>query len=73
MHMIPQVLNPPEAPIDSALPPFVTRVGPQFAVRFMAGEHVQDTTHHGVRHSNDGPLLPTAYGETRIESGEIVS
>ena len=50
MHTISQVLNPPGEPIDSALPPpFVKIVTPQFAVPFIAGEHVKDTAHDGVR------------------------
>jgi hypothetical protein len=48
MHTISQVLNPPGEPIDGELPPlFVKIVGPQFAVHFIAGEHVKDTTHNG--------------------------
>ncbi len=67
MHTISQVLNPPGEPIDGELPPpFVKIVGPQFAVHFIAGEHVKDTTHNGVRHGNDGPLLPTTYSEALI-------
>ena len=67
MHTISQVLNPPGEPIDGELPPpFVKIVGPEFAVRFIAGEHVKDTAHDGVRYGNDGPLLSTAYGEALV-------
>ncbi len=69
--MIPQVLHPPGASIDRALPPpFVTRVGPQVAGHFMAGEHVKATAHEGVRDGKDGPLLATADGEALGEGGE---
>ena len=65
--MIPQVLNPPGESIDRELPPpFVKIVTPQFAVHFIAGEHVKDTAHDGVRDGNDGPLLSTAYGEALV-------
>src|SRR5262249_10929990 len=67
MHPIPQPFNPPGEPIDRELPPpFVKIIGPQFTVTFIAREHVKDTTHNGVRHGNDGPLLPTADGQTLI-------
>src|SRR5262249_28761597 len=44
---IPEVFNPPGKPIHGIVPPpLVKIVGPQFAVRFIAGEHVKDTTHY---------------------------
>ena len=70
--MIPQVLNPSGESIDRELPPpFVKIVGPQVTVHFMAGEHVKDTAHDGVRYGNDSPLLSTAYGEALVEGGAI--
>src|SRR5437879_1699258 len=67
MHPIPQAFNPPGEPIDGELPPpFVEIIGSQFTVHFIAGEHVKNTTHNGVRHGNDGPLLPPADGEALI-------
>ncbi len=66
-----QACNPPDEPIDRELPPpFVKIIGPQFTVPFMAGEHGKDTPHDGVRHSKDGPLLPTADGEALREGRE---
>jgi hypothetical protein len=39
------MFNPPGKPIHGIVPPpLVKIVGPQFAVRFIAGEHVKDTT-----------------------------
>jgi hypothetical protein len=61
MDPISQGLKPSGQAIDRELsPPFVKIVGPQFPVFFLAGEHVKDTTHHGVRHGNDRPLLAPA-------------
>ena len=46
-HPIPEVFNPPGEPIYGIVPPpLVKIIGPQFAVRFITGEHVKDTTHH---------------------------
>src|SRR5262249_35747685 len=72
MHTISQVLNPSGEPINGELPPpFVKIVGPQFAVRFLTGEHMKSTDHHRVCHGDDGSLLPTAYCETVIQRREI--
>jgi hypothetical protein len=72
LHTIPQAFNPPGEPIDGKLPPpFVKILGPQFTILFIAREHVKDTTHHGVRHGNDGPFLPPADGEALIEGRQI--
>ena len=46
-HPIPEVFNPPSEPIYGITPPPLAKiVGPRFAVRFIAREHVKDTTHH---------------------------
>src|SRR5215510_11410923 len=72
MHPIPEMLNPPGEPIycvvSSAL---IKIVGPSFAIGFLAREHVKDTTHDRVCHSDNRPILPTPCREALIQRREI--
>src|SRR5215831_17172715 len=71
MHPIPQVRHAPGEPVDSELPPSLIKIaGPELAIWFLTGEPMKDADHDRVCHGDDGPLLPTACGETLIQRRE---
>ena len=53
------MLNPPGEPIHCVVSSSLIKiVGPSFAVGFLAREHVKDTAHDRVCHSDNRPILP---------------
>ena len=70
MYTIAQVLDPGGQPIDRVLPPpLVKRVGPQLTGGFMAGAHMEDTDHDGVRNGGDRPSFSPTWCQAPIERG----
>ena len=72
MHLVPEMLNPPGEPIYCVVSSSLIKiVGPSFAIGFLAREHVKDTTHDRVGHSDNRPILPTPCREALIQRREI--
>ena len=61
LDAIPHVFHPPREPIDEVMPPRgIEGMGPYILRRGLAGEPVQGTDPHRVRHGDHGALLPPA-------------
>jgi hypothetical protein len=72
MHPIPEMLNAPGEAIHCGVSSSLIKiVGPSFAVGFLAREHVKDTAHDHVCHSDNRPILPTPCREALIQRREI--
>jgi len=62
-HAIPQPGNPPGEPVDKRVSStFVTVMGPQLLIRFVAGAPREGTDHDRVGDGHDGPFLAPARG-----------
>src|SRR5215813_11061608 len=67
MHPIPEMLNAPGEAIHCVVSSsFIKIVGPSFVLGFLAREHVKDTAHDRMCHSDNRPLLPTPCREALI-------
>src|SRR5262245_45812763 len=72
MHTIPEMRNPPGEPIHCGVSSsFIKIVGPSFVVGCLAREHVKDTAHDRMCHSDNRPILPTPCREALIQRREI--
>jgi hypothetical protein len=54
-------------------PSLIKIIGPQFTVGFIAGEHIKDTDHDGVRNGEDRPAFPSTCRQAPIQNGQTVS
>ena len=68
------MLNPSGQAVDEMLPPtFIKIIGPQLAIRFMAGEHVKRADDNRMGHGYDGPFLPSTGSQALVQGGQIRS
>jgi hypothetical protein len=71
MHPIPEMLNPPGEPIDCGVSSALIKImSSSCAIGFLAREHVQDTPHERMCHSDNRPMLPTPCREALIQRRE---
>jgi hypothetical protein len=66
------VLQSPCEPVDEMVTPLLLKiVGPEFMVGFVTGQHMERTDDDGMRHSPNGPFLPTACGQAMISGRQV--